>query len=104
MRDKPTGVDLLELGRDILRQQLLKDISAENKYLALMVANAMAIAARQLDATPAPENLPDFQQLSQDIRQGKVSPDSARYGEVYELLLEHTHRKVLESNPGYLDK
>ncbi len=129
MRDRPSGAELLELARRILRQQLLEHIPPEDKYSALMVANTMAIAARQMafgdslereelsrvaeifGEVPHADNTADVQsaleecylRLSRDIREGKVAPGSPNYDLVYGLLHDQARQKVLESNPGYLE-
>jgi hypothetical protein len=125
MRDKPGGAELLKLARRILRQQLLQHIPPEDKYSALMVANAMVIAARQMEFGDAIErqeldrvaqitgeetqgddvqsSLQDcYRRLSRDIRAGDVVPATAHYDAIYELLYDQAKQKVLESNPGYL--
>lgn len=121
MRDKPDGPDLLKLARRILRNQLLKHIPAEDKYSALMVANVMAIAARQMENGDAFEReeltrLNDllsndvasldegYRVLSAEIRAGEIEPGTERHKSVYQLLLDQAREKVRESNPGYLEE
>ncbi|HJN24927.1 MAG TPA: DUF6285 domain-containing protein [Rhodospirillales bacterium] len=130
MRDKPGGAELLKLARKILREQLLEHIPAQKKYSALMVANTMAIAARQFEFGDARERdelsriaaiLGEkidpasstevqtaletcYRKLSADIREGKVGPGSANFEAVSELLHDQAKQKVRESNPGYLDE
>ncbi|MBL6933011.1 MAG: hypothetical protein ISR45_08690 [Rhodospirillales bacterium] len=130
MRDKPDGAELLGLARRILREQLLEHIPPQKKYQALMVANSMAIAARQIEfgdgvereelsmvanllgENPEPENSAAVQSALQDcyrklalqIRKGKIAPGSSSFDDVYELLLDQAKQKVRESNPGYLDE
>ena len=48
MRDEPTGEQLLETARNVLREEILPALPPERKHAALMIANAMAIAMRQL--------------------------------------------------------
>lgn len=55
MRDQPTGANLLETARDILRNELMPLLPKEKQYQVLMMANAMSIAARQLQYGEAPE-------------------------------------------------
>lgn len=54
MRDQPDGAALLEAARELLKGPLLAALPAEHRHGALMVANAMAIAERQLRAGDAP--------------------------------------------------
>lgn len=55
MRERPLGSELLEIARSVLREKLLKNLPTELHYDALMIANAMAIAARQLEFGEKPE-------------------------------------------------
>lgn len=50
MNNAPEGAELLRVAQKVLRERLLPGISGEQRYEALMVANAMAIAARELEA------------------------------------------------------
>lgn len=50
MNNAPDGAELLRVAQKLVRERLLPEISKEQRYEALMVANAMAIAARELEA------------------------------------------------------
>ncbi len=50
MNNSPDGAELLRVAQKVLREHLLPGIAKEQRYEALMVANAMAIAARELKA------------------------------------------------------
>ncbi len=50
MNNAPDGAELLRVAQKILREQLMPGIAEDQRYQALMVANAMAIAARELKA------------------------------------------------------
>jgi len=47
MRDNPQADDLLKIAEVTFRQEILPHLPADKKYTALMIANAMRIAARQ---------------------------------------------------------
>jgi hypothetical protein len=47
MHDLPAGNDLLTTARDSLLNELLPHLPAAQKYTALMIANAIAIAGRE---------------------------------------------------------
>src|SRR5688572_10778285 len=49
MTDHPSGSELLKIARDALTRELAAELPESKRYLALMVANAMAIAARELE-------------------------------------------------------
>jgi hypothetical protein len=50
---EPGGARLLELARRELLEDLLPQLQGEGRYRARLVANAMKIAARELDGGPA---------------------------------------------------
>lgn len=50
MNNEPDGVELLRVAQKVLRERLLPGVAKDQRYEALMVANAMAIAARELEA------------------------------------------------------
>jgi hypothetical protein len=54
MRDHPDGAELLQAARALLRDSVLPALPAEQRHAALMIANAMGIAERQLRAGDAP--------------------------------------------------
>lgn len=54
MRDAPDGVQLLTLARAALLETLLPSLPKDKQFEARLVANAMAIAARELEAGRGP--------------------------------------------------
>jgi len=50
MRDRPDGAELLRQARGILLEELLGELPETRRYDVLMIASAMAIAARELEA------------------------------------------------------
>lgn len=127
MRDQPTGDQLLDTARAILREELIPALPADKRHTALMIANAMAIAARQLRNGDAPERdelanlarilslpaadtatgalremlLERNRELCRWIRGGRTDAGSLRHA-VRKHLLDTTRRKVEESNPKAL--
>ena len=55
MGDRPDGVRLLELARKTLLEDLSAHLPAGQRYIARLVANAMAIAARELETGETPQ-------------------------------------------------
>jgi hypothetical protein len=49
MTDRPNGAELLKIAREALTRELASEFPEARRYLALMIANAMAIAARELE-------------------------------------------------------
>lgn len=116
MRDEPTAPDLLETALKVYRERLLPELPAHLRYDALMVANAMAIAARQARAGRGPEEearrrlsslygedgavLADLERrLAVDIRRGAFDAEGEARAAVVEHLRLRTSAKVAESNP-----
>jgi hypothetical protein len=119
MKNRPYGNELLEVARRTLLDELLPLLPAEKTYEALMVANAMAIAAREL----APHATED-EAARQAIRRfhtetGRDEPTEATEHELaalirdrairepdhlclQQLLLALTRAKLSVCNPKYL--
>ena len=49
MRDRPSGAALLEVARSSLLEEVAPMLKGHPRYVVLMVANAMGIAARELN-------------------------------------------------------
>ncbi|MBI2312175.1 MAG: hypothetical protein HYU77_06730 [Betaproteobacteria bacterium] len=52
MYDQPRGNDLLAIARETLIDEVLPALPEDKRYAGLMVANAMAIAAREAELGP----------------------------------------------------
>lgn len=129
MRDLPTGDQLLETAREILREEVLPILPANKRYAALMIANAMAIAMRELDraddhdreelaslggilATPAAAPGLSSASLARTLDEGNralcqlIRGGGADAGQahdaVWQHLLQATRNRVSISNPKYL--
>ena len=126
MNDRPDAGNLLETARNVFITQILPALPAESRYTALMIANAMAIAQREIAAgdaplaaecgrlrallseaaaSPAGAALRDVaagynRRLAGEIRAGRFD------GEERAALLEHlrraTNEKLAVSNPKLL--
>lgn len=48
MRDAPSGADLIEAARRALAEEILPGLAGRPRYVALMVGNALGIAAREI--------------------------------------------------------
>ena len=129
MRDEPTGEQLLDTARKLLREEVLPALPPERKHAALMIANAMAIAVRQLQNGEEGERS-ELKALGALLgRTGQEQPagGGALRGQLKELnrefarairagrgdagawrdaalqhLLHAARTKVMESNPKYL--
>lgn len=120
MIDQPDGAELLAVARRALLDTLLPSLPANHSYTALMIANAMAIAGRELQSARQPgyrasDAIQAFYQeidladppaageagLAQLIRQRKIS--QAYQGRLHQLLLETTRMRLQVSNPKYFE-
>lgn len=115
MRDRPTSEELLQEARRILREELAPELKGEQRYKALMIANAVGMAARELAAGEAPlrrerellQELLGWEGdltalnacLAEKLRSGELSGDE----KVYRILLEIAEAKVCEVNPRALE-
>ena len=119
MNNRPHGNELLTVARRVLLDDLLPQLPADKTYDVLMIANAMAIAARELQphgehdeaasqaisrfyeqagigcATGATE-----QELALQIRARAIAAD--HHDSLHALLLSLTRAKLALSNPKYL--
>jgi hypothetical protein len=91
----PDAPDLLITAREVLLQRLLPSLPAGLHYEARMIANAMAIAARECQSTA--HELTRERELALGIRQGQRDDDSTRLE-----LLAITRCKLEVSNPRLL--
>lgn len=115
---RPEAGALLATARQELLDTVLPEVSGALKYQVLMTANAMKIAAREIEAGASTEQrtrdsirklylelLPDHadnadeQSLADDIRNRRLPTEDAR---LYDLLLAITRDKLQISNPKYL--
>ena len=97
MRVEPGGAELLRVARAELLDQLLPHLPAAHHYAARMVANAMAIAARELQAVPAEPV--DAAALARDIRDGRHDGDAGTHAHLEDL----TRDRLAVSNPRVLE-
>ena len=120
MRDRPHGAELLRQARSVLLDELLGALSESRRYDVLMVASAMAIAARELEAGEAgrevertaleallgPVSEDDIEgalsglnrRLAAEIRAGKLDGDPR----VHDILERDAAARLALSNPNRL--
>ncbi|MEX0923910.1 MAG: DUF6285 domain-containing protein [Rhodovibrionaceae bacterium] len=115
MRDRPTSKELLDEAFRLLREELAPKLSGGERFKALMIANAVGMAARELEAGEAPlrrelvllQTLLGAQEgdlvelnarLAAGLRDGAFAGDE----QAYAALLEIAEAKVREVNPKAL--
>lgn len=121
MNNRPYGNELLDVARRTLLDELLPLLPPEKTYDALMVANAMAIASRELAPHAAADQaaqreIADF--YAQTVRDGVAEPTEhaladlirkraipeSDYLRLQQLLLTLTRAKLLLCNPRHLSR
>jgi len=113
MREQPSGKDLLDIAREVLRQDLIPALPDDKRYPALMIANALAIVMRQIEA--GEEGGIEEQKIFGDLLRdedtlehlNKTLARRIRRGdadgvEFWQALHKVAVGKVAESNPRYL--
>lgn len=91
---RPDAASLLEVARDTLLAELLPRLPADSRYAALMIANAMAIATREVRAGPS------LTRATDRLRQAAASVDGTRGGDpgtdwsTFEALLARHIRRM----------
>jgi len=116
----PPGSELLDIARRELRELLLAELPPEKRYAGLMIANAMAIAHREMLAdgtasTRERERLSELLEtegdleklrveLAKRIRVGHYTPENKDSEEVERYLFETAERAVSLSNPRHLER
>jgi len=118
MPDAPTGADLLKTARSSLLKELMPHLDESLHRSALMIANAMAIAARELEEKRNSDELL-CQRWNEHFSVGDIDEayggvpmalvDRLRGGELDHelnklgaLLQEHVVLRLRVSNPKYL--
>ena len=116
----PPGSDLLDIARKELRELLLAKLPPEKRYTGLMIANAMAIARRELLAGETAsaqehEQLGELlgmegdlealrTELAKRIRAGHYKPEDEDYDKLARHLQEAATHALANSNPRYLER
>jgi hypothetical protein len=101
-RTEPHGIELLQLARRTLLEEIVPAAPEAQRYVLRMVANAIAIAAREIEAEAtgtAPDRSSDAA-LADDIRSGRAALD----GEFLARLREDVGRRLALSNPRALER
>ena len=116
MLEKPDAADLLATARQVLLEEVLPHLPEGQRLAARMVASAMAIAGREIEADQAPaiaalrglfpgDAAPDAAlqaRLAREIRAGAHDPGSAQHEAVAAALRTITRLRCAVSNPRAL--
>ena len=113
MLEKPGAADLLATARDVVLKELLPALPPDKAFAARMVANAMAIAARDAAQDGAWEAAAlarmatlagDPRAFAAAIREGRFDPGSASHAQAATLLDDITRARCAVSAPRALGK
>ncbi|CAH0303326.1 DUF6285 domain-containing protein [Roseomonas sp. CECT 9278] len=105
LREEPGAADLLATARDVLLNDLLPALPAEKAFAARMVANAMAIAAREAaqdtarDAAALARMGGDPRAFAAAIRAGAHDPGTPGHAAAATLLDDITRARCAVSTP-----
>ncbi len=116
-REAPEGQSLLATARDALLQEILPKLSGADAFTARMIANAMAIAAREaaqddawveetratMQRLTGANDAPD-RALAAAIRAGAYDPGSAHHAELAAILRDAARMRCAISAPRVLGK
>jgi len=122
---RPNIISVLELARDIIRNEFNEEHSSEIKYKTLMIASAINIANRQLTVDTESINIitkelhkitypdqfntndhdPSYQEITRklcnDIRQGKYDPGTSNSDRLSKVLTEIVGLQLDIYSPKY---
>jgi hypothetical protein len=99
MNDRPDARNLLETARSIFLAEILPALPAASRYTALMIANAMAIAQREIAAGEAPLRA-ECERLSALLAESAGTPGGA---DLREMLAGYNRRLIGEIRAGRFD-
>lgn len=127
MLDRPGRLELLAAAERTLREEVVPELDGTPKYNALMVASAIAMARREMEAGPAPartvlDAFAEFygqdnvhragsdapervaslsEDLARELREGLHDDDLL--GPVHKLLLAIVIERLKASNPRFVE-
>lgn len=99
MNDRPDALNLLETARSALIADILPVLPAGSRYTALMIANAMAIAQREIAAGDAPL-VAEYERLRALLPASDQTPSGAA---LREALAGYNRRLAGEIRAGRFD-
>ncbi len=99
MNDRPDARDLLEIARHAFTAEILPAVPEPLRYTALMIANAMAIAQRELAAGDAPLR-EEYRRLAGLLPQNPAAPGG---GALRDAVESYNRRLANEIRAGRFD-
>jgi hypothetical protein len=102
INDEPDARGLVSIALRTFRDSVLPAVPAERRFEALMIANALSIAERELAATPDAALEAQIPQLCSDIDAGAYDTPE-RQTDLRKVLWELTRARLAISNPRLLE-
>jgi hypothetical protein len=102
INDEPDARGLVSIALRTFRDSVLPAVPAERRFEALMIANALGIAERELAAKPDVALEARVPQLCSDIDAGAYDAPE-RQADLRKMLWELTRARLAISNPRLLD-
>jgi hypothetical protein len=102
INDEPDARGLVSIALRTFRDSVLPAVPAERRFEALMIANALGIAERELAAKPDAAQEARIPQLCSDIDAGAYDAPE-RQADLRKVLWELTRARLAISNPRLLD-
>ena len=118
MNDRPDALELLRIANQTLTEEILPDAKPQQLYTLRMIANALGIAARELEsrarddaaeargiaafygAQDLPAELPALnRRFAQAIRAGRLEQSAAQEAQLRQHLLASARAKLAVSYP-----
>jgi hypothetical protein len=118
MNDRPTPLELIRIANDTLANDVLPDAAPEQRYALRLIANALGIAARELEAhdvnlaqetrglnalygdtKPRDALLARNRQFALDIRSGRFETNEAQASALRQHLLATARAKLAAAYP-----
>ena len=102
---------LLEIAYRTYRDEIVGELTGSKRYTGAMIANAMAIAAREMEAGDQAADLlaqlgaddtMDLAELAQAIRKGRINDES--HAGLLEALLGYVREQLKVTNPRFLER
>ena len=90
MKNKPGAAQLLAIARQAFAEEISPSLPEGQRYTALMIANAMAIARREIEAGDAP-----VQVELESLRTLLGIPEAKPYGRELDAAVATANRKLI---------
>jgi hypothetical protein len=102
--EEPDAASLLDIARRTLVDGIIPQLDGDTRFKALMVANALAIAARAQTEPPTSHQLGDGTALAEAIRAGTYDPGTPDHTRIATVLMSVAEARCRVSAPKALTR